>query len=83
MLGLSKLKSNFFRRQINGGSDSSILDLRTGGPRFGSRTQPMFFPRIDDSHCDRIQSSFTWMIVMMMVVSGKQPVAWEEYFAEY
>ena len=32
----------------------SVQDLRTGGRWFDTRARPIPFPRIDDSHCDRI-----------------------------
>ena len=38
-------------------SVSSVVDLRTRGRWFDA--QPIFFPRIDDSHCNRIHSSLT------------------------
>ena len=44
---------------------------------------PIFFPRIDDSHCDRINSSLTAVCCLDSCYVGKQPVAWKEYCAEY
>ena len=44
---------------------------------------PIFFPRIDDSHCDRIHSSLTAVCCYDNGYVGKQPVAQKEYFAEY
>ena len=41
--------------------------------------QPIFFPRIDDSHSDRIHSSLTTFHRFGYV--GKQPVALKEYCA--
>ena len=38
---------------------------------------------IDDSHCDRINSSFTAVRCFDNDFMGKQPVAWKEYCAEY
>ena len=38
-------------------SVGSIQDLRTGGRWFSPGAQSIFFPRIDNSHCDRIHSS--------------------------
>ena len=40
-------------------SSVSVEDLRTEGHWFKSPTRPIFFPRIDDSHCDRIHFSLT------------------------
>ena len=40
-------------------SPRRIQDLRLGGRLFELRAQPIFFPGIDDSHCDRIHSSLT------------------------
>ena len=42
-----------------------------------------FFPRIDDSHCDRIHSSLTTVRCFDNGYVGKQPVAWKEYCVEY
>ena len=35
-----------------------------------------FFPRIYDSHCDRIHSSLTAVHCFESSYAGKQPVAW-------
>ena len=43
----------------------------------------MFFPRIDDSHCNRIHSSLNAVHCFGNGEGGKQPVAWKEYCAEY
>ena len=43
----------------------------------------MFFPPIDDSHCDRIHSSLTAVRCFDNGYVGKQSVAWKEYCAEY
>ena len=42
----------------------------------------MFFPRTDDSHCDRIHSSLTADCCFYNGYVGKQPVRWKEYCAE-
>ena len=42
-----------------------------------------FFPRIDDSHCNRIQASLTTGHSFDNGYVGKQPVAWKEYCMEY
>ena len=44
---------------------------------------PIFFPRIDDSHCNRIHSSLTTVHCFNNGYVGKQPVALKEYCAEY
>ena len=44
---------------------------------------PTFFPRINDSFCDRIRSSLTSVHYFDNVYLGKQPVGWKEYCAEY
>ena len=51
-------KSNF-RHAEHPSPFSSVQGLRTGGRWFESPARPIFFPRIDDSHCDRIHSSLT------------------------
>ena len=48
-----------------------------------SPARPIFFLRIDDSHCDRIHSSLTAVCCFNNGYLGKQPVAWKEYCAEY
>ena len=44
---------------------------------------PILFPRIDDSHCNRIHSSLTTVHCFDNGYVGKQPVAWEEYYTQY
>ena len=44
---------------------------------------PILFPRIDDSHCNRVLSSLTTVPCFDNGFVGKQPVAWKEYCAEY
>ena len=44
---------------------------------------PIFFPRIDDSHCDRIHFSLTAVRCFDNDYVGKKPVASKEYCAEY
>ena len=51
--------------------------------RVRSPARPIFFPRIDDSHCDRIHSSLTAVRCFDNGYVGKQPVVWKEYCAEY
>ena len=48
-----------------------------------SAARPLFFPRIDYSHCDRIHSSLTAVHCFTNGYVGKQPVDWKEYCAEY
>ena len=48
-----------------------------------SPPRPIFFPRIDDSHCDRIHSSLVAVRCFDNSYVGKQPVAWKEYCEEY
>ena len=48
-----------------------------------SRASPIFFPRIDDNHCNRIHSSLTAVRFFDNGYVGKQPVGWNENFAEY
>ena len=48
-----------------------------------SPARPIFFPRIDDSHCDRIHSFLIAVRCFDDGYVGKQPVAWKEYCAEY
>ena len=57
-------------------------DWRTGGRWFEPLTWPIFFPRIDDIHCNRIQSTLTTVHCFYDGYVGKQPVAWKEYCAE-
>ena len=45
--------------------------------------RPIFFPMIDDSHCDRIHSSLTAVCCFNNGYVRKHPVAWKEYCAEY
>ena len=61
-------------------SVGSVVDRRSL-VRFPAR--PIFFPRIDDSHCDRIHSSLTAVCCFYNGYKGKQPVAWIEHCAEY
>ena len=44
-----------------------------------SSARPIFFPRIDDSHCGRIHSSLMDVHCFDNGYVGKQPVAWKEY----
>ena len=48
-----------------------------------SPARPIFFPRIDDSHCDRIYSFLTAVRCFDNGYVGKQQVACKVYCAEY
>ena len=56
---------------------------QTGRRWFESPARPIIFPRIDDSHCDRILASLTAVHCFDDAYVRKQPVAWKEYCAEY
>ena len=47
-----------------------------------SPARPIFFPRMDDSHCDMIHSSLTAILCFGNGYVGKQPVALREYSAK-
>ena len=49
---------------------------------YRSPAWPIFFPRIDDSYCERIHSSLTSVSCSDIGYVGKQPVAWKEYCGE-
>ena len=61
-------------------SVGSVADLKK---EVRSPAWPLFFSRIDDSHCDRIHSSLTAVRCFDNGYVGKQPIAWKEYCAEY
>ena len=61
-------------------SNSSVVqDLRTDGRWFKSMALPIFFPRIDDSHYDKMHSSLNAVNCFNDGYDEKQPVAWEGY----
>ena len=65
---------------------AKFIALRTGEQKVTqvrSQARPIFFPRIDDSHCDRIHISVSAVRCFDSGYMGKQPVAWKEYCAEY
>ena len=64
-------------------SVDSVEDLRTGGRWFDPPARQIFFPRIDESHCDWIHSSLTAIHCFDDDYVGEQPMAWEKYCAEY
>ena len=45
--------------------------------------RPIFIPKIDDSHCNRIHSSVTAVHCFKNSYVGKHPVAWKEDCLEY
>ena len=54
-----------------------------GGGWFDPWARPIFFPRTDESHCNRIHSPLTAVLSFDNGYVGKQLVAWEEYCWEY
>ena len=64
-------------------SVGSVADLRTGGSMVRSPARQVFFPRVDDSHCDSIYSSLTAVRCFDNGYVGRQPVTWKECCAEY
>ena len=84
---MSEIASNeHFLHFSKAESHSSVgrgADLRTGSCWFDLQARPIFFPRIDDSHCDRIHSCLTAVRCFDNNYLGKQPVAWIEYCVEY
>ena len=61
----------------------SVANLRTGGRWFDPPARPIFFPRIYDSHCDRIHSSFTAVRCFDNAYVENKPVTWKEFYADY
>ena len=57
--------------------------MRAGGRWFDPPARPIFSPRINDSHCNTIQSSLTTVQCFDDGYEEKQPMAWKEYDAEY
>ena len=85
-MSLDKIET-IHRQQIQNchlifGSIDRVQDLRTGGHWFNPWALPIFFLRIDDSHCIRIHSSLTAVHCFQDGYVRKQPVAWKEYCAE-
>ena len=64
-------------------SVGSTQNLRTGDPWFDPWLGQYSFLGIDDSPCNRIHSSLTTVHFHHNGYTGKQPVAWKEYCAEY
>ena len=63
----------FFLTAEPPGSVSSVKYLRTGGCWFETPAKPIFFQRINDSHCDMIHSSLTAVHFFSDGNVGKQP----------
>ena len=88
--GNENKKTNFITSQLSGAffsiicrASGSVQNLRTGGRWFDPRVWPIFFPRINDRHCNRIHSSLTAVHCFDHGYVGKQPVACGEYCLEY
>ena len=62
---------------------AQLLALWNRRSQIRSSAWPIFIPRIDDSHCDRIHSCLTAVHCFDIGYVGKQPVAWKEYCVEY
>ena len=82
-----KLDGNFpwwhFLKMTVATSVGSIQDLRTGASLVRTWPLPIFFPRIHDSHSDRIHSSLCTVHCFDKGYVGKQSVAWKEHCVEY
>ena len=63
-------------------SITQSVALRTSEALVRSPARPIFFPRTDDSHCNRIHFPLTAVLCLDGYV-GKQPVAWKKYCGEY
>ena len=59
-------------------SVGSVQDLRTEDRWFDLQARPIFFPRTDDSHCDKMHSSLTAVHCFEDGYLGKQLVAWKK-----
>ena len=64
-------------------SVGSVEDLRKGGGLFEPSACSILFPRNDDSHCNRIHSSFIAAHCFSDRYVRKQQVPWKEYCAEH
>ena len=58
-------------------SVDSVQDFRTGGRWFDPRARPIFFPRINGSHCDRIYYFLTFVHCFGNVYVGKAASGFE------
>ena len=56
----------------------TIEDFRTGDRWFEPPARPIFFPRIDDSHYDRIHASIIAVHRFDDIYVERQPVFWRE-----
>ena len=73
-----------FEKKVNQyHSVPNLLRLEHRNSLVRSPARLIFFPKIDDSHCDRIHSSLTAVHCFDNGCVGKQPVAWKEYCLEY
>ena len=64
-------------------SVGSVVDLRTGGRWFDRHLGQYSFSEIGESQCNGVHASLTAVHCFDNGYVGKQPVAWEEYCAEY
>ena len=64
-------------------SVGSTVKLENRRSLVRSLAYAIFFPRIDESHCDKVHSSLTAVRCCDNSYVGKQPLAWKEYCAEY
>ena len=62
--------------------DHNSVGLENNKSLVRSRARPIFFPRIDDSNCDRSHSSLTAVHCFDDKYVGKQPMAWKKYCAQ-
>ena len=63
--------------------ETSLVHLENRRWLVRSPAGPIFFPRIDDSHCDRIHFSLTTVHFFNNGYAEKKPAAWKGYCAEY
>ena len=81
-----KIKIHPFKKKVPKGNESqSRMILSSGGSVGGLRisARPIFFPWIDDNHCDRIHSFLMAVRCLDGSYEGNQPVTWKEYCVEY
>ena len=77
-LNTIELFNEFYRVSVG-----SVPDIITGGRWFKPPARPIYFPRIDDSHSDRIHSPFTPVRCFDNGYVGKQPIAGKEHGAAF
>ena len=80
---ISPFPKTFSILSENGMAQSVDTGLENRRSLVRSLAWQIFFPRIDDSHCNRIHSSLTAVHCFDNGYVRKQPVAWKEYCAEY